>query len=631
MKSKIIIIIIAVSVLGLCAVSCKKTAFLDDKTSSALDETATFSDSVNTMGFLTRMYEDLGFAFNSKRWEGGANTNQGTDDIEYSLNSPTRRAVALAVGGFSAVNFYQSDAYQLPWQNIRRANLLMYHLPTTPLSPAMQLRIRGEARFMRAYFYAYLIINFGGVPIIGDKVYGNSDIINVPRNTFAESVSYVVKELDTAASLLPNVNDAVKVNSNNPSAAGYDPGIDYGRATKGSCMGIKARLLLEAASPLFNGGQIAVATAAQKPLVGYPDYQVSRWQVAADAAKAVMDLAGKPYSLYTEPTPTTVHGRDSTPGWGFQQVFLKRVTPATGSQYNQEYLLVVNRPVMYGEYELQFNPPTRGGGGSANGPSQTLVDQFPMRNGKAITDPASGYDPNNPFLNRDPRFDYTIIYNGSTYYYTNTNKRDTVWTYTGPNDPTSGKPATAAGQTSDAYPVSWTGYYNRKMCDPYITGKYSQTERCWGLVRYAEILLSYAEAINETGQTSLAYAPLVELRTRAGVGIGDPLCGLKPNMSIDEMRTVIRTERHIELALEGDFRWNDMCRWKTGTTVMNANGGILRGTQVIRVGSVGRVFTYNITNSQRPLTHFFAEPEYLFPFPLSEIQKVPLLVQNPGW
>ena len=128
----------------------------------------------------------------------------------------------------------------------------------------------------------------------------------------------------------------------------------------------------------------------------------------------------------------------------------------------------------------------------------------------------------------------------------------------------------------------------------------------------------------------MAYALLIELRTRAGVGIGDPSCGLKTGMSQTEMRALIRAERHIELCFEGDFRIDDIRRWKIAEQVMNI--GPLKGTQVIRVGNTfPRVFTYNPIISTRTVTHYFAAPQYLFPFPLSEIQKVPKMLQNPGW
>ena len=96
------------------------------------------------------------------------------------------------------------------------------------------------------------------------------------------------------------------------------------------------------------------------------------------------------------------------------------------------------------------------------------------------------------------------------------------------------------------------------------------------------------------------------------------------------MRDFIRIERHIELCFEGDFRHDDMRRWKIAMQVMNI--GALKGTQVVRVGStLPRVFTYNPISSGRPVLHSFALQQYLFPFPLGEIQKVPLMLQNPGW
>jgi starch-binding outer membrane protein, SusD/RagB family len=611
MKNKISII----AALLVIVVSCKKANFLDDKSNTALTEDAVFTDSVRTMAFLTRMYEEIGFAFNKNRWEGSGNTDQGTDDSEYTLSNPARRSVALGTGSYSPDNFGFTDMWQLPWVNIRRANLLLSKLPVTPLSVSMQQRVKGECKFMRAYFYAYMLINFGGVPLIGDKIFNKDDIINIPRSSFEDCVNYVVKELDEAAAILPL-------------PAEYQ-NIDYGRITKGACMAIKARLLLHAASPLFNGGTIAAATTEQKKLAGYPDYNVSRWQAAADAANAV--ITSGQYSLYNEATPATP-GTYPTSGYGFYKVFLYRTIPS--GAINPEFILFVNRPANR-EWEQQANPGTRGGGKNLQ-PSNTLVEAFPMKNGKAITDPTSGYDPANPYANRDPRFDYTVIYNGSTYYSTTVNKRDTVWTYA---PPLAGDPL-ANGNTADAYPASYTGYFSRKMCDADISANSSfNTTRGWPLLRYAEMLLSYAEAINETGQTALAYPKLIEIRTRAGILPGtDGMYGLKPGMTVDEMRQIIRVERHIELAFEGDTRWNDICRWKIAE--VTNNGGTVKCMHITRVKNgpggtsyvLPRKFTYAVEQSTRGNSvHNFRPAQYFFPIPLDEIRKMPALLQNPGW
>jgi hypothetical protein len=236
-----------------------------------------------------------------------------------------------------------------------------------------------------------------------------------------------------------------------------------------------------------------------------------------------------------------------------------------------------------------------------------------MKNGKAITDPTSGYDPNNPYVNRDPRFRYSIIYNGAKFALNGSTQAD-VFTYVGA--PTDG--------FIDPFPSYTTGYYSRKMCDSSSTS--TNPNRAWPLIRYAEILLNYAEAINETGQTALAYPKLAELRKRAGIDSGaNKLYGMKPNMTVEEMRTFIQNERRIELMNE-DHRWNDIRRWKIAVTLFTANNGF---NQKMRITKTGSTYTYSVVPSH--FQHKFRPEMYLMPIPYDEIVKMPALVQNPGW
>jgi starch-binding outer membrane protein, SusD/RagB family len=584
MKKTSFIILLTIVITSVCTMSCKKKNFLDDKSVGTI--TDPFSDSTQTMAFVNRLYEEIGFNFKKERWENG-NTEQSTDDAEYTLLNPQRRTVALWLGNYNALDFKHGDVWSLPWVDIRRVNLILKNINRTPLSTELRKRITGEAKFMRAYFYQYLIANFGGVPLIGDAVYGIDDVINVPRNTYEECVNYIKKEYDEAAALLPAPNA--------PQSPVYDFQRDYGRATKGHCIGMKARLLLYAASPLFNGGVIAAATAQNKLLAGYPAYDVARWQAAADAANAVINSGY--YSL---------HVNNTRPGLGFYELFTKRV--------NSEYIVFVNRPSNR-DIEERYLPSSRNGGKHTQ-PTQSLVDCFPMKNGKAITDPTSGYNAQNPYVNRDPRFGFSIIYNQSN------------WLNSGG---TYSAVITEVGTGQDNAPGgTFTGYYARKMCDTTVYGNGTRpnlTERGWPLLRYAEILLSYAEAINETGQTNLAYPKMIELRQRAGIDPGvDNLYGLKANMTVAEMRTVIRNERHIELAYEADNRWDDIRRLKTAEVVNNGNN------TVIRITRVGSTLTYDIqTTATADRKHSFRPEMYLFPIPVDELKKMPLMIQNPGW
>lgn len=600
--------IVAIAGMSALLFSCKKSDFLENKT-TGLTEQLVFTDSLRTIQFLNAMYSgdnaggipgqnSIGYSFNKRRWETHGNIETATDDAEYSLSGTNRPSVILYNGTVSATNYgtapAMTDWWNVPYTNIRRCNLLLSKLPSTPLSAYMQSRLKGEAKCLRAWYYMMLLFVYGGVPNVGDHVFTIDEIISVPRQNFAELVTYISKELDEAAELLPAPNASFP--------QGYDA-IDYGRVTKGTCLGLKSRLLLYAASPLFNGGA-NTTDAKLAAVVSYPTYDVKYWQAAADAAQAVINSGY--YALTVDNT--------TKPGYGFYQTFLNRVS--------SELIFGLYRSTNK-DFEYYYNPPTRSGANYSR-PTHNLAVCFPMKNGKAITESGSGYDPNNPFANRDPRFNYSIIYNGARYA-NNSLAQDYVWTYTG------------SGETGDKYASgSNTGYWGRKMCDSTITqgSSGSGPDRPWPLMRYAEVLLNYAEAINETGQTQLAYPKLAQLRDRAGIEPGsDGLYGMKANMTKEEMRTFIQNERRIELAFE-DHRWNDIRRWKIAMTLYNGGPtGYNQVMHVTRVGTTGTLpnvtFTYAVENTIRQ--HTFRPEMYLLPIQDLEIRKNPAMVQNPGW
>lgn len=595
MKKVLIIILVIISL-----AACKKSSSFLDGSAITLDENQVFTDSTRTMAFLTGIYSDIAFSFTKGRWSSHGNTEQATDDAEYNFSGTAQAAVVLYNGSISptiytSVNILQ-DFWNTPYTNIRRANLMLAKLPTTPLSADMQTRVKGETRFLRAWYYSQLMICFGGLPLVGDNVYGKDDIINLPRASFDNTVKYIAAELDAAAALLPD---------------NYTNSLDYGRVTKGACLALKSRVLLYAASPLFNGGSTAT-NPELAAIVSYPAANTSYWQAAADAANAVIN--SNQYALYVDST--------TAPGYGFYNVFLQRtLLPANKDEYIFGYYRPANK-----DMEGFYNPPSRGGA-KYSMPTQDLVDAFPMKNGlqpfnaDGTVNTASGYNPNNPYINRDPRFNYSIIYNGASYFTTTTNNKQPVYTFV---NGTGTIPAPT--QTADAFGVgTTTGYFSRKMCDENISANSSpNTNRAWPLIRYAEILLNYAEAINETGQTVLAYPKLIQLRQRAGIDRGaDNLYGLKAGMTQAEMREVIRNERRIELAFE-DLRWHDIRRWKIAMTVANQYNKVMRVTK----NSTG-TYTYDRLQSIR--LHTFRPEMYLLPIPDAEIRKMPAMLQNPGW
>lgn len=573
--------------IGVIFYSCKDQDLLDPQVSNTLNKETTFADSVNTMRFVYAIYSDVSYTFSYRRYENiFSGTDEGSGEGWGQLSGPTQPFVMTSLGTVNPVETVPyGNVYTVAFRNIRRVNVFLANLGLTPLSPSTKTLVAAEARFLRAWYYAQLIKNFGGVPLIADRVFETDDDFNIPRNNYAECVNYIVSELDAIAPNLPLVHQAE----------------NYGRATRGASLALKARVLLFAASPLFNGGSISTDP-TQKILTSYPDFNAERWRIAADAAKAVIDL--NRYSL--------VEDNVTAPGFGFSKVFLTRVNP--------EYIL----PGMLGPnktLEQRLLPPSRGNNQVESMPTHNLAIAFGMIDGKPIA--AGGpiakspmYDANNPFKNRDPRFGYTIIYNETPWYNNATGKKDPIYTF--------------SGADRDGFGVvkNSTGYFWRKMMsDNTAQNGGPNTERCLPLIRYAEILLAYAEANNEMGNTTIAYDQLKLIRNRAGILPGtDGLYGLKSGLTKDEMRTVLQNEYRVEFAYE-DHRFFDIRRWKIAKDTQNQT------IQALKITKVGNAYTYEsvlpVPNANA--IHVFYDRNYLFPFPQTEINKNRAFIQNPGY
>jgi len=443
------------------------------------------------------------------------------------------------------------------YAGIRACNYALSIINGLNMSAEHKTRLTGELEFIRAYRYQDLIRNYGGIVLIGDQVSQLTDNLQDPslfkRATITESINYAVSQLDDAAAKLPLDNSSTWA---------------LGRATKGAAMALKSRLLLYAASPLYNAGT---------------------WQAAADAAKAVMDL-GK-YSLSQN---------------GYGNLFLS----PNDNEIIFERLFVVNT-APHVRLEIA-NGPNGYDGWAGNTPYQNLVDAYEMNNGKAIADPTSGYDPQNPYVNRDPRFYATILYNGAPY------RGSTVQVFL------------PGGKDSNQGPSNWnasqTGYYLKKfMNDNYpIDNPWSVAGgQPWIYMRYAEILLNYAEAQNEaSGPDASVYAAINSIRARASVNM-PPLPG---GLSQDDMRTAIQNERQVELAFE-EHRFYDVRRWKIAMQTENVPAYGISVT-VNPSNPSGYTYTRKVALANRS----FKQQHYWLPIPLTEIQASGgQLQQNPGY
>ncbi|MDE1192990.1 MAG: RagB/SusD family nutrient uptake outer membrane protein [Arachidicoccus sp.] len=544
-----------------------------------LDLTFDPHDSAGTyaISFLNTVYGDA--LINGHNRIGGDYLDAASDDAVSSYNGLSD-VEKIASGAYSATSTNSDDIWTQAYTAIRSATVFIVNIDKVPiiekLSDGRSARsaYKAEARFLRAWTYFELIRRYGGVPVMGDSVYQITDNMELPRASFQRCVNYIVSELDTAEN---NLRTQPQVNSAN-----------YGRITQGAAMALKAKVLLYAASPLFNGGNIE----AGDSLTGYLDYDINRWKLAEDAAKEVINLGI--YSLsaqYSEVFTTQAEPIAANT----ETIFWRQNGTNTSVETN-------NGPVGY----------TSAGGLGRTSPTQNLVDAFPMNNGLAITDPNSGYDNNNTYANRDPRLSATVFYNGMLWLNRN------VETFDGGLD----KPGGTLQQTK-------TAYYMRKFMGSFesVSGSpiYSNTIHDWIYLRYADVLLEYAEAANEYGEpASNIYNILFSLRKRAGIAAGDDqYYGLQQGMSQSQMREAIRNERRIEMAFEEQRYW-DIRRWKIADSVY-ANP--LMGMN-IQQSSNGQLYY----NKVQVLTPAFSSPKmYLYPIPYSEVVKNRNMKQNPEW
>jgi len=561
--------------------ACSKTGFLDQTVTTSLDETTTFTDSANAMAFLNNIYSAAGFASDPRRFSGGsyaAGLEAACDEAEGPNASSSNGFIQFATGTVNP-SVVPDDAWRIPYSNIRAVNQLLRNMYRVPFASSVKQQAVAEARFLRAWYYTMLLEHYGGVPLIGDTVYNANDKIDATRRSFRACVDYILSECDAAGEILPMVQT----------------GAQWGRACKGACLALKARVLLFAASPLFNNGGMAHGTAGLDSIVAYPDSDPNRWQLAADAARAV--IATHAFNLYVD--STSVAGE---PGYGFQHVFIER---ANNPEYIFAHMMGENKYL-----ESLWDVPSRGGSNGAYA-YQEMVDAFPMSNGIAITDPASGYDPNNPYQNRDPRLGYTIIHDSTLRPVFGANQPAPVLLYLNSNV---NPPVAASGDA--VYKGTPTGLYIYKMMDPtLINNSLGTTTRCLPLMRYAEILLNFAEATNEaSGPTSEVYQSIEAIRQRAGLRPYQ----LPTGLTQDQMREVIHTERRLELAYEG-FRFFDVRRWLVAEQTDNLQ---MHGMEVDR----GATVVYKPFNVRK---HQFTKAMYLWPIPLKEIAKSPELQQNP--
>ena len=547
---------------------CAGCNFLDfDESSSQYSREDMYKTYSNIQRMLTNIYgympgKDIADV-------GSALRDCGSDDAEYAdLDAVVQR---FTNGNWSAIQTVD-DKWSL-YNGIRSANEFLESMQTVDLS---MYRYDGkyqqwleymayypyEARVLRAYFFFELARRYGDIPMPVDVMLTAEEANTIEKTPFANVISFIVSECDECAGKLPATHVGF-----------YEQ--EIGRVTKGFALAVKAKALLYAASPLHN-----------------PSGDRSKWLEAAKAAKDIIDLG------------------------------IYRLDPAekANNYMSPEVIMAIQRSES-GSFE-RYNFPVRFTMGektsiAGNYPTQNLVDAFQTEGGYDITLTSGGWqtsDPNfditKPYEGRDPRFARAILANGMSF------KGSAIETYVGGRD--------YSATRSDL--GSPTGYYLRKYIQEetsFVPEASVSYKHQWIVYRYAEALLSYAEAANEYFQSPTATDGTLTMSAL------DAINQVRANASMPDVgetsaagfREAVRREWRVEFAFE-DHRFWDVRRWNIG----QATQGQVDGVEIVRNGS-------NLSYSRKTVrTRTWAERQNLYPIPQSELFCNPNLnPQNTGW
>lgn len=565
--------------------ACSKV--LDKRDLSSLQAGLVFGDSLLARSYLDNLYDQ-----NLPSWGGTWNgTASNLSDESYGESKYFEGTLQVSdVGDFGTKVDPNSN-----YGKIRAINVFFEEIDKGTLSESWKATLKAQAHFLRAWRYFELIKLYGGVPLILRQQYpigeeGKEDAL-VPRSKTSECIAQILKDLDIAINTLP---------------ARWPNTDDWGRVTSGAAAALKGRVLLYWASPEFNPSDLA-----------------DRWQAAYDACKAAKTLlSSNGYALHSSFSQMWFSEVNNP-----EAVFVTGYNNATGDQIRKN-----------NGYDNSTRPSINGTGGGSNQPSKELIDAFPMKDGRKITEASAAfpYDAQLFYKNRDPRFDATIAYNGVVWPLNNVSGYK-VWTYF------------ESGKSTEQGRASNTGFYCRKAIDPkLLVGDVQYCGTDWMEIRYAEVLLNLAEAANGVNKPAEAYDELKAIRQRAGIVAGsDNMYGLKAGMTRAELFSAILDERLYEFAFEGKRFW-DLRRWKLFETKLNGKRrtGVTINLRTDVISAADFKAQRDTVTLDRAYREYFEikpkvmdtkydiawKPEYYyFPLPKSALDNNPLLIQNIGW
>ena len=519
-------------------------------------------------GLMTNIYNDIDYDFGNYS---GAMASSATDESVYS--HPGNAVEDFYNGAWGPTNA-KERVWNSAWDGISYCNLVLDEFSNCTFPEYTEdehyqqemflyKNYRWEARWARAFFYFELVKRYGSVPLKTKHMTAN-EANSLPQVSADSIFQFIDTECDT-------IEDSIIVNYGDLGDKAYYKG-QTGRANKLAAMALRARAALYWASPLFN-----------------PTNDKSRWLKAAQLSNAVIAEA-RQEGMGLLPDYSKLFNKDSYKDGIKEIIFSRRVAASNAFE----------------KYNYPIGMENAGGG---NCPTQNLVDAYEMTNGKAIDEAGSGYDPQDPYKNRDARLAMTVAVNGEQW-----PNAAALVTFEG-----------GANSSSVTYGTP-TGYYLKKYINQGTiiakTGSNSFAH-AWVVFRLAEFYLDYAEAaLNYTGSGYVApeglpmtAAQAIDVvRTRAK----------QPNMAtgldFEAFKKKYENERFVELAFEG-HRFFDLRRWKEAPEYLKT----IRGMKITRQDDGTMKY-----EEQTIDTRTWNDKWYLFPLPQKDVLNCNYK-QNDGW
>ena len=580
---------------------------LDKEPLDRYTDEAVWSDINLARSYLTNIYSGLHHGF-----ENHTKTGSFTDEmVSGKGGSATAYNLCTITGDNLGYN-----GYWISWDNfeyIQKINVFLANIGRVldhyegAQKEAIQEQIdvmRGEAFFLRAWEYHVMMRTYGGVPLFSEPTSLEEDFTGAVRATFEETVNFIVADLDEAARLL-------KIKSE----------MEMGRANKEAALATKSRVLLFAASDLTADGT------AESPVVGYenPD-RITLWTAARNAAKAVIDLGTLELADLGGPDPEVI-------AENYHDIFEARDISGEGIIWARMFL-----PSLGGTHSVNRSAGPNGNSNYGNsGITGQFVDSYQMIDGSEFFDHFT-INANDEYINvstefpnaimyenRDPRFYASVLYDSAVWQprFPNLVERDPLGIYdrrtrivveNGEVVSETVGIDTRQGPF-DNWNGSYTGYLLKKVMDQETIGRDENNQNIYIYLRYAEVLLNYAEASLELGDVAIAAEYINKIRNRAGM----------PDFTGD-MTEALRYERKIELAFE-DVRWFDIRRWKILLDVLDMTPNGIDITQITEDGDTTTTWKQigaSVANNP-------CEKLYWFPISTEELNRAPGLIQNPGY